>query len=327
MAERVELGRSGVKASPIGVGTWQWGSKIWGYGRSYGEREVEEAFEAALENGVNFFDTAEIYGDGASERILGRLIRDRREEVVVATKLWPTRLTRRGVRRALERSLERLGTSYVDLYQVHWYNPLLPLGRLMRVLEELWSEGKIRAIGVSNFTLEQLQRARETLSHTDIASNQVRYNLIEREAEERLLPYCRREGVTLIAYSPLAQGLLTGKYGVGKVPRDPARRLNPLFTPSALRRVTPLIEVLREIAERRNKTVTQIALNWLIKEHSVTAIPGVKNRRQAEEVAGAMGWRLSQMELEEIEQAAKPIKLSRFRLWLQMFGMLLRAKR
>lgn len=327
MAEYVELGRSGVRVSIIGVGTWQWGSRSWGYGREYGAEELRAAFNAALDRGINLFDTAEIYGGGASERLLGEFMEERREEVVVATKLWPTRITREGVKKALERSLERLRTDHVDLYQVHWYNPVAPLGRLMRAMEELWMEGKVKAIGVSNFGVKELEKARSALSHTDIASNQVKYNMVEREVEEGLLPYCRREGITLIAYSPLAQGLLTGKYGPENPPRDSARRFNPLFTEEGLKKAEPLIAALKRVAERRGKTPAQVALNWLIRTPGVVAIPGVKGVRHAVEAAGAMGWRLSPEELRELEEAYKPINPSKVKVAFQLLSALFKAKR
>ncbi len=320
----MELGRSDVRVSAIGVGTWQWGSRSWGYGREYGREDLREAFEKALELGVNFFDTAEIYGGGWSERLLGEFMKERREEVVVATKLWPSRITRGMMWKALNRSLERLGTSYVDLYQLHWPNPLVPVSRYMRVMEEMWMEGKIRAIGVSNLSLRQLEEARAALSHTDVASNQVKFNMLERDVERELLPYCQKEKITLIAYSPLAQGLLTGKYGPGRRPRDMVRRINRLFTPEYLRSVKPLLMVLGEIAERREKTMAQVALNWLISKPWVTAIPGAKHGRHVEEAAGAMGWRLDGEELGKIDEALRLVKPNKAKVLLQSIALLLK---
>ncbi len=320
----MELGRSGARVSAIGVGTWQWGSRSWGYGREYGREDLREAFEKALELGVNFFDTAEIYGGGWSERLLGEFMKERREEVVVATKLWPSRITRGMMWKALNRSLERLGTSYVDLYQLHWPNPLVPVSKYMRVMEEMWMEGKIRAIGVSNLSLRQLEEARAALSHTDVASNQVKFNMLERDVERELLPYCQKEKITLIAYSPLAQGLLTGKYGPGRRPRDMVRRINRLFTPEYLRSVKPLLMVLGEIAERRGKTMAQVALNWLISKPWVAAIPGAKRGRHVEGAAGAMGWRLDGEELGKIDEALRLVKPNKAKVLLQSIALLLK---
>ncbi len=324
MADYIELGRSGIKISAIGVGTWQWGSESWGYGREYGKEDLREAFENALELGMNFFDTAEIYGGGWSERLLGEFMRDRREEVVVATKLWPSRMTRGMMWKALNRSLERLGTNYVDLYQLHWPNPLIPVSKYMRVMEEMWMEGKVRAIGVSNLGLRQLEEARTALSYTDIASNQVKFNMLERDVERELLPYCQKEGITLIAYSPLAQGLLTGKYSPGKRPKDMVRRINKLFTTEYLRNVRPLLMVLGEIAERRGRTIAQVALNWLISKPWVSAIPGAKHGRHVREAAGAMGWRLDEEELRKIDEALSLVKPNKVKVLFQSLALLLK---
>lgn len=306
MVEYRELGRSGIRVSAVGIGTWQWGSRIWGYSKTYGDRELRKAFGRALELGINFFDTAEIYGGGRSELLLGEFLKDfRRDDVVIATKFSPTRLTERGIRKALEGSLRRLGTSYVDLYQVHWPNILTPISETMKVLEKLWKEGKIMAIGVSNFSLRQLEKAREALSSVDIASNQVEYNMLRRRAEKGLLEYCVREKIALIAYSPLAQGALTGKYSPSSKPGDLVRALNPYFSSRKLREIQPLIGALREIAERRGKTVAQVSLNWILRWPNTIPIPGVKRAEQVDDIAGAMSFRLSQEELELIEEKLK----------------------
>ncbi|MEN2974691.1 MAG: aldo/keto reductase, partial [Candidatus Caldarchaeales archaeon] len=231
MVEYRELGKSGIKVSSIGIGTWQWGSRIWGYSKTYNDQDLIEAFNKALELGINFFDTAEVYGGGKSEEILGRCLKNvKREDVIIATKFSPTRMTERGIRRALEGSLRRLGVSYVDLYQVHWPSYIMPISKTMKILEKLWYEGKIRAIGVSNFNLRQLVKARESLSKVDIASNQVVYNMLNRGVEKDMIGYCLRENLTVIAYSPLAQGALTGKYSTSNKPGDMVRKINPYFT-------------------------------------------------------------------------------------------------
>ncbi|MCL7401554.1 MAG: aldo/keto reductase [Thaumarchaeota archaeon] len=303
MVEYRELGRSGIKVSAIGIGTWQWGSKIWGYSKTYSVDDLIEAFNKALELGLNFFDTAEIYGNGKSEEILGRCLRNvKREEVVIATKFSPTRFTENGVRKALENSLKRLGTSYVDLYQVHWPNPLVPIRNTMRVLEKLWSEGKILAIGVSNFNLKQLVKARDSLSKTDIVSNQVEYNMLKRDIERDLLGYCLREKITIIAYSPLAQGALTGKYSKINKPTDLVRRSNPYFTSKKLESIAPLLDTLRDISSRRGRTVSQIVLNWILRWENTVPIPGVKRVSHVLDIAGSMGFRLNDEELRMIEE-------------------------
>lgn len=308
MVEYRELGRSGIKVSAIGIGTWQWGSKIWGYSKTYNEDDLHESFSKALELGLNFFDTAEVYGNGKSEEILGRCLRKvKREEVVIATKFSPTRFTENGIKKALENSLKRLGTSYIDLYQVHWPNPLVPIEKIMKVLEKLWSEGKISAIGVSNFNLKQLIKARDSLSKTDIMSNQVQYNMLKRNIEKDLLGYCLREKITIIAYSPLAQGSLTGKYSKMNKPKDLVRRSNPYFTSRKLEKIVPLIDALRDISDKRGKTVTQIVLNWILRWDHIIPIPGVKRVSHVLDIAGSMDFRLNDEELRIIEEKLKEI--------------------
>lgn len=309
MVEYRELGKTGIKVSAVGIGTWQWGSKIWGYLKTYSEHDLAQAFNKALELGLNFFDTAEIYGDGESERILGKCLKDvRRDEIVIATKFSPTKITEEGIRKSLENSLKRLGISYVDLYQVHWPNPLASIPKTMKVLEKLWSEGKISAIGVSNFNLNQLIKARSSLSKTDVASNQVEYNMLKRNIEKKMIEYCLREKVTIIAYSPLAQGLLTGKYSKVNKPGDIVRKFNPYFTSKRLEKVKPLLDVLSEISIRRGKTITQLALNWILRWENTTPIPGVKNAGHVVDIAGSMDFRLNDEELKIIEEKIQEIE-------------------
>jgi len=309
MVEYRELGKTGVKVSAVGIGTWQWGSKIWGYMKTYAEHDLLEAFNKAIELGLNFFDTAEIYGDGESERILGRCLKNvKRDEVVVATKFSPTRITEDGIRKSLENSLKRLGTSYVDLYQVHWPNPVASIPKTMKILEKLWSEGKILAIGVSNFNLSQLIKARNSLSKTDITSNQVEYNMLKRNIEKKMIEYCLREKVMIIAYSPLAQGLLTGKYSKVNKARDIVRKFNPYFTSRRLEKVKPLLDVLNEISVKNGRTITQLALNWILRWENTIPIPGVKNARHVVDIAGSMDFSLSNEELKIIEEKIQELE-------------------
>lgn len=307
-----ELGRTGLKISQIGIGSWQIGSKYWGWGSEYSEQETIMAVKKAIELGINFIDTAEMYGDGESERVIGKAIKNLRENVVIATKVWPTHLTYDGVLKACERSLRRLGVDVIDLYQIHWPNPFIPIGQTMKAMERLVKEGKIRYIGVSNFSLRKLIQAQEALRNNEIVSNQVKYNMIEREAEKELLPFAEKNKITIIAYSPLAQGLLTGKYGPEYRPRDYIRRINTLFDKENLRRLQPLISLLKEIASKRGKTPAQVALNWLIRRPEVIAIPGVKRPSQAEENAGAADFNLTDAELRMIDEVLNNVKVEKF---------------
>ncbi len=304
-----ELGKTGLKTSQVGVGCWQAGSKSWGWGKEYGERDIIEAIRTAVELGINFIDTAEMYGDGKSERIVGKAIKEVRERVIIATKVWPTHLAYNGVLKACKRSLERLGVDVIDLYQIHWPNPFIPISQTMRAMERLVKEGKIRHIGVSNFSLRQLIKAQESLKSEEIVSNQVKYNMIERDAEKELLPYAEKNKITIIAYSPLAQGLLTGKYDQYHLPDDTVRKVNILFDRENLKRLQPLISLLKTIASKRGKKPSQIAINWLIRRPEVVVIPGVKRAEQVKENASATDFRLTDDEVKMIDEVLRSIRL------------------
>ncbi len=303
-----ELGKSGIKISAIGLGTWQWGSSEWGWGRLYGKRDVLEAFRKAREVGVNLIDTAEMYGRGRSEQLIRDAIQDCREEVVIATKVSPWNLSYGRVLRAANRSLQRLGVDVIDLYQVHLPNPLIPIRNTMKAMKKLVQDGKVRCVGVSNFNLKRVKAAQEALAPVELASNQVKYNLLDRNIETELLPYAQKEKVTIIAYSPLAQGLLTGKYTANSKPSSFVQRTNARFSKSNLNRLTPLFQALSEVAEAHHKTPSQVALNWLISKQNVIAIPGAKTPENVTDNAGAADWRLDDLEVARLESLASETK-------------------
>jgi len=297
----------------MGTGAWAWGDRLfWGYGSGYGEGDVEAAFQASLEARINFFDTAEVYGFGRSERLLGRFIRAAGQPAVVATKFMPLpwRLGRGSVLRALRKSLARLGMERVDLYQVHFPRPWASIEVLMDTLADAVEAGLVRAVGVSNYNLEQMQRAHEALAQRGVplASNQVEYSLLRRQPERTgLLAACRELGVTLIAYCPLAQGLLTGKYTPDNPPRGWMRRF---MRRAELAQVQPLVSQLRETGEAHGgKAPGQVALNWVMCK-GVVPIPGAKNARQAEQNAGALGWRLSDGEVAALDAISNAVQQS-----------------
>jgi aryl-alcohol dehydrogenase-like predicted oxidoreductase len=300
--DRVPLGRSGIQIPPLGVGTWQWGDRIWWqYGGRYGDEEIHAAYNAAVSRGVRLFDTAEIYGLGKSERLLGELSRDD-HEVLIATKFFPFpwRLRSDAMSRALAGSLRRLGHNHVDLYQVHWPLPPMPLERWMDGLVRVLDAGLTRAVGVSNFNQRQMARAVQRLQAGGavLASNQISYSLLNRTPENNGVLACSQAlGVTVIAYSPLAMGMLSGKYSEEHPPPGMRRRR---FPPARLRAIVPLISALREIGGKRRRTPSQVALNWVICKGAIP-IPGAKNAMQAEENAGALGWRLSADEMAELD--------------------------
>jgi aryl-alcohol dehydrogenase-like predicted oxidoreductase len=293
---------------PMGVGTWAWGDRrVWGYDRDYGRTEVEQAFWASLDAGLTFFDTAEVYGLGTSERILGELLRQSGKPARVATKYAPFRPSTASLLRALNGSLQRLGLDRVDLYQIHFPPFFVRIEALMDALAEAVAAGKAGAVGVSNFNAAQMRRAHAALARHGIplAANQVEYSLLDRTPEsDGVLRACRELGVTLIAYSPLAMGWLGGRYSPGD--RKLPGRLNRYLRAHGAEALSDILRLVSEIAEARSKAPAQVALNWLLQQDGVIVIPGAKNAAQALQNAGALGWQLTTDELSALDQVTRP---------------------
>jgi aryl-alcohol dehydrogenase-like predicted oxidoreductase len=272
----------GEHLSVIGVGAWQFGSRDWAYGDEYASSTAIEIVHRALELGVNLLDTAEIYGFGNSERIVGRAIADRRDRAFVASKLLPIVppvgpgfVETRG-----RKSLQRLDIDIIDLYQVHWPNPALPKRTLADGLRRLRETGVIRLVGVSNYGRTGWEALESELG-TAIFSNQVQYSLASRKPDRELVPFAQHNDRLIIAYSPLAQGLLGCKYDAGNVPHD-VRRNNPLFLPENLERAAPLLTALKDVAKTHDATPAQVALAWVVRRPNVVAIPGASSVEQLE---------------------------------------------
>ena len=283
----VEVG--GARLSAIGLGTWQFGSSEWGYGRDYARGEAGAIVRRALELGVNLIDTAEIYGFGRSERIVGEAIRGRRDDVFLATKLFPVGLPFQVAARA-RGSARRLDVEHLDLYQVHWPSPLFPPGATMPRMRRLVEAGLVGHVGVSNHSLEAWQAAERALGGP-VLSNQVLFSLVDRRPERGLLPWAQQQGRVIIAYSPLAQGLLSGKYQ--KAPPRNFRRVRGTFSAQSREHAQPLVDALGEIGQKMNATRAQVALAWLIRKPNVVVIPGASSVRQLEENVGAADLELS----------------------------------
>ncbi|HEY70846.1 MAG TPA: aldo/keto reductase [Anaerolineae bacterium] len=308
----VQLGNTDLQISPMGLGTWQWGDRfIWGYGRGYDEDDTKAAFERSLAAGIDFLDSAEVYGLGRSERLLGRYMRTASIPVIAATKFFPFpwRLHRRSLRAALRRSLTRMDLECVDLYQMHMPFPPVPIETWMLAMAECVHAGRVRAVGVSNYGAQQVLRAHRALAEQGVplASNQIRYSMLDREPEHnQQIETCRKLGVTVIAYSPLAQGLLTGKYTPENPPPGARGRQ---YSRGLLERIRPLLSLMREIGEGLGgKSPSQVALNWTMCKGTVP-IPGAKNARQAEENAGALGWKLDAEAVKALDAASAAIRL------------------
>lgn len=303
---------NGPTVPALGIGTWAWGDSLfWSYGKDYDANALEGAFKAALEAGVNFFDTAEIYGLGESEKLLGRFMQTADMPVLIATKYFPLpwRFNKDAVADALTASLKRLQVASIALYQVHWpFDFFLGQPALMEALADEVKQGRIQAVGVSNYSAEQMQQAHDLLGQRGVplAVNQVQYSLLARQAEQNgVMQAARDRQITLLAYSPLAQGLLTGKY-TPETDTSPlgARRIDPRFSKNGLEKLKPLLDELQEIATIRQKTPAQVALNWLICQGNVIPIPGAKNADQAQQNAGALGWELTPDECDRLSQAS-----------------------
>jgi len=294
----VEAG--GARVSAIGLGTWQFGSMEWGYGSRYASEDAKAIVHRALELGVNLIDTAEIYGQGRSERIVGEAIRDRRERVFLATKIFPIGLPLQVQSRA-RASARRLGVDYIDLYQQHWPSPLFPPGATMPRMKRLVESGLVGHVGVSNFSLKQWQGAERALGGP-VLSNQVLFSLVHSDPDRDLVPWAQREGRIVIAYSPLGQGLLSGKYQ--DTPPRNFRRFRTNFRAAGRARVGPLVDALREIAKKHGATPSQVALAWLIRKPNVVAIPGASSVTQVEENVAAADVDLAEEEADRLSSLA-----------------------
>ncbi len=310
------LGNSDLNITPVGYGAWAVGGSGWQF--AWGSQDDNDSIAAihrALELGVNWIDTAAVYGLGHSEEVVARALKawsGPRPYVFTKCGLrWDAQgnvqkvLSRDSIRREIEDSLRRLAIDVIDLYQIHW-----PPDPDSAQLEEGWStladlkrEGKVRWIGVSNFNVDQLKRARKI---APVTSLQPPYSLIHREVEDEILPYCLHAGIGVIVYSPMASGLLTGamtRERAAKLPKDDWRKTNPDFNEPNLSRNLDLVEILREIATRHNRSIGEVAIAWTLRNPAVTgAIVGARNAKQAEGVMRAGDLRLNDKEVNEIEE-------------------------
>lgn len=316
MLQRIQLGQSPVFVNPLGVGCWAWGdSEYWRYGEEHGPRDVVDAFDACLEAGLDLFDTAEAYGWGKGEQILGTLVRKSGRPLVVATKYAP--LQGRGgppaIAKGLAGSLKRLGLPRIDLYQIHWADrEEAPLEATMEVLAEAVHGGRVRAVGVSNFRASEMREAYAALERRGVplATNQVHYSLLHRSPEaDEVLAACRELGVTLLAYSPLEQGLLSGKYGPGSVPSGP-RGESEWFSERNVAAAQPVLAELRALAESHGVETAAVAIAWLL-EKGVVPLVGVKSSNQATSNAAALRVTLSAEHVAALDSVSEPWRVAR----------------
>lgn len=335
--ESKKLGTSGVLIPSMGIGIMSWGDKRLGYGKTFTFEDIIQTYQTCLDNGLNFFDTAEMYGKGESERILGKCINKDGRQIIISTKFAPNSLLTPSLKRLsphalleeLDNSLQRLGVNCLDLYQLHIPPARNKLDAYIDVLAEAVHKEKIRAVGLCNFTASLLNQAHKRLEYhgLPLASIMVGYNILRRYPENNgVLQACRDLDVTLLAYAPLAEGILTGKYNSGdkSLPgifrflfyieqldflkeRGKVSVLKRVFSKPRnleLRKMTPLFEALEEVANNHKKTIAQVALNWIMTtDQRVIPVPGAKSVRQVQENMGALNWRLTNSEYDRISQA------------------------
>ncbi|NEO32478.1 MAG: aldo/keto reductase [Symploca sp. SIO3C6] len=303
--ETRSLGNSELKITPIIMGTWQAGKRMW---VGIEDEDTIKAIRAAFEAGITTVDTAEVYGEGHSERVIAEALSDVREQVVYASKVFANHLKYDQVIEACDRSLKNLKTDYIDLYQIHWpsghfNSEIVPISETMSALNKLKEQGKIRAIGVSNFSRAELEEASQ---YGRIDSLQPPYSLFWRQVEKDAQPYCIENNISIIAYSPLAQGLLTGKFSsTHKFAEGDNRLKNKLFNSENFPRAQQAIDKLRPIAQRHQCSLAQLSLAWLIAQPQTQAIAGARNQEQAIDNAKAGEVKLSAEELQEIDMIGR----------------------
>jgi aryl-alcohol dehydrogenase-like predicted oxidoreductase len=301
------------QVSRIGLGTWQFGSREWGYGDEYASGGARDIVQRALELGVTLFDTAEVYGTGASERILGEALGEKRADVAVASKIFPIAPFPSVVKQRARASARRLQLDRIPLYQIHQPNPVVPDSVIMPGMRSLLDEGRIGAAGVSNYSLARWRKADAALGQP-VISNQVQFSLAHPQPLDDLVPFAERENRIVIAFSPLAQGLLGGKYGVDNRPGG-VRAMNRLFGTENLRRVEPLLQTLRDVATEVDAKPAQVALAWLISLPGVVAIPGASSVEQLAFNVAAADIELSADSRDALTEAARafrPVSFGRF---------------
>ena len=304
-----QLGKDGPQLTIIGLGTWAIGGPWdWGWGPQKDEDSIA-AIRASLEQGINWIDTAPVYGLGHAEEVVARALEGyKREEVFIATKCGLVRDDRgrvdrnlhpESIRREIEASLKRLKTDYVDLYQHHWPDQKTSVEESWAVMVRLQEEGKVRYIGVCNYDVPLLKRCSAI---APVQSLQPPYSMVKRDIEKEILPYCHEHQIGVVAYSPLQTGLLTGKVSKERLAPDDWRHKSEFFKEPKYSRVQKLVEQLRPIAERKNITLAQLAIAWVVSQTGVTsAIVGARNAQQAKENAAAAEVELTPADLQEMD--------------------------
>lgn len=304
----ISLGNSQIKISKVIMGTWQAGKQMW---TGIHDSDSLEAIKTAYDKGITTFDTAEMYGKGHSEKILGQAIKDVRDKVVLATKAAPHNLSDQKIRNACERSLKNLDTDYIDLYQIHWPagsfgSKKVPIEETLNAMNDLKKQGKIRAIGVSNFSREQLE---EALNFAQIDSVQPPYSILWRGVEDDLLEFCNEKNISVLAYSSLAQGLLTGKFVKGHTfEKGDNRKSNILFSDKIFEKALEIIDHLKPIASDFGMSLAELAICWVTSHSNTAAITGARNAQQTKTNAMALNANLPSDIVQGINEASLELK-------------------
>jgi len=311
--DRIKLGKSELNISRIGIGGGQWGMEDYGI---TDPATIKASINHAIDSGINYLDTAESYADGMSEKYIGEVVAERgdRENLIIATKVHPIHLGFDEILKACNASLRRLQTDYIDLFQVHAPSPTVPISETMIALRTLLDDGKIRYVGVSNFQVSMCEVAINSLDNHEIITNQLEYSILNRNIEKAMLKYSNWREIPIIAYSPLARGMLTGKYTSGsQLPPGDRRQKKPLFSNSEnIALLQPLMETLKEIGERNNASIAQVSLNWLLKHDNVIPLPGAKSIEQIDSHVSATTWTMSDEDWNTISEASKDLRLNNF---------------
>ncbi|WP_248925235.1 aldo/keto reductase [Paenibacillus hamazuiensis] len=295
------LQKSGIQVSAITFGCWELGGGPWEF---TSDENNMKALRAAFDMGITTFDTAEGYGNGHSEEIVGAALEGIRKDAIISTKVSRANLAPENVRKSAEASLKRLRTDYIDIYYIHWPSFEIPVAETLSEFNKLKQEGLIRAIAVSNFSLEQLEEAGK---YAQIDMIQPEYSLLHRGIEKDVLPYCKQNGIAVMSYSSIAKGILTGAFHIGgkQLAEDDFRKTRRLFLPEHLEAERGLILKLKEIADAKGKTVSQVAISWLLHQDGLTtAIVGTQNVKHLRENADAVDIELSPQELAELNAAS-----------------------
>ncbi len=311
--DRIKLGKSDLKVSRIGIGGGQWGIENYGI---TDPTSIKATINHAIDSGINYLDTAESYANGASEKYIGEVVKERgdRENLVIATKIHQTHLGFDEVLKACNASLRRLQTDYIDLFQIHAPSFNVPISETMIALRTLLDEGKVRYVGVSNFQVSLCEVAINSLDNHEVISNQLEYSILNRNIEKAMLKYSEWREIPIIAYSPLARGMLTGKYTSGtQIPPDDRRNKKPLFSnPENIALLQPLMEIIKNIGEKNNASIAQVSLNWLLKHDNVIPLPGAKSIEQVDSHVAATTWKMSDDDWNAISDASNDLRLNEF---------------